>query len=62
MFIDEKEFCCALLDGMTMLILENDEWDAYHAFRRTMNKRFNRDGYRIYLDKDYKHKIEKIEP
>lgn len=59
--VDEKELCCRLLDLMTNLIQGNEEWDAYHQFHRVMQKRFYAEGYRIYLDCDCKHAIEKIE-
>jgi len=59
--VDEKEFCCYILDSMVRLIFSDEEWDAYHQFCRVMQKRFNAEGYKIYLDYDCKHKITKIE-
>lgn len=60
--IDEKEFCANLLDAMTKFILGDEEWDAYHQFRRAVNRRFEKEGYKFYLDYDCRHRYKKIEP
>lgn len=58
--IPEIDFYVHILDEMVRLILGDEEWDAYHQFRRAVDQRMKAEGYRVYLDYDCHHRYEKI--
>lgn len=61
MYIDTKDVYMVVLDGMARVIMGNDEWDAYHAFRQVVDKRIM-EGFEVYIGDDMRHHYRPKEP